>query len=73
MADPSGSGDAVVARNSNRVFLPTANIYFHHPNRNRRALQLSLDQVIQGLAHNQVDPRRAGLLLFALQIAATRM
>jgi hypothetical protein len=40
---------------------------------NRSELKLSLDQVIQGLAHNQLDPRRAGLLLFALQIAATRM
>ena len=54
------------ARNRRRSFAVTT------PS-NRSELQLSIGQVIQRLAHNQVDPRRAGLLLFALQIAATRM
>ena len=54
------------ARNRRRSFAVTTP-------RNRSELQLSIGQVIQGLADNQVAPRRAGLLLFALQIAATRM
>ena len=54
------------ARNRRRSFAITT------PS-NHRELQLSLNQLIQGLAHNQIDPRRAGLLLFALQIAGSRI
>src|SRR5471032_1249276 len=36
----------------------------------RTALQLSLGEVLRRIASNQIDPRRAGLLLYGLQIAS---
>jgi len=38
--------------------------------RDRRSLQSSLLQVIHRLAANQIDPHRASLLLYALQISS---
>jgi hypothetical protein len=37
------------------------------------AIQLSIGQVIQRIAANQIDPRRAGLLLYGLQIASLNL
>ena len=37
----------------------------------RSAIQASIGQVLQRIATNQIDPRRAGLLLYGLQIAAS--
>jgi hypothetical protein len=37
----------------------------------RAAIQQALGQVLQRIASNQIDPRRAGLLLYGLQIAAS--
>jgi hypothetical protein len=34
------------------------------------SIQLALIQVVQALASNQLDPRRAGLLLYGLQVAS---
>ena len=34
------------------------------------SIQLALIEVLQALAANQLDPRRAGLLLYALQVAS---
>lgn len=39
----------------------------------RSAVQLSIGQIIQGLAENTLDPRRAGLMLYALQIASMNL
>src|SRR5580704_13408357 len=36
----------------------------------RTALQLTLGEVLRLIAANQIDPRRAGLLLYGLQIAS---
>src|SRR5580698_7068176 len=37
----------------------------------RAAIQQALGQILQRIASNQIDPRRAGLLLYGLQIAAS--
>ena len=39
----------------------------------RAALQLSLCQVLERVASNDLDPRRAGLLLYGLQIASLNL
>jgi hypothetical protein len=41
--------------------------------RNRTAIQDSLGKVLTRIASNDIDPRRAGLLLYALQIASTNL
>jgi hypothetical protein len=59
---------------------PVANPYarrarrgFHlAPPTNRRELQHALSQVIQRLAANKLDVRRAGLLLHSLQLVASQ-
>ncbi|WP_035359594.1 hypothetical protein [Edaphobacter aggregans] len=42
------------------------------PPRTRAAIQESIE-IITRLAYNEIDPRRAGLLLYALQIATTNI
>ena len=37
------------------------------------AIQLSIGQVLQRIAANEIDPRRAGLLLYGLQIASLNL
>lgn len=39
----------------------------------RTALQLTLGEVLRRIASNQIDPRRAGLLLYGLQIATSNI
>src|SRR5580692_3044429 len=39
----------------------------------RSAIQASIGQVLQRIAANQIDPRRAGLLLYGLQIASLNL
>ena len=39
----------------------------------RSAIQLTIGQVLQKLANNDLDPRRAGLLLYGLQIASLNL
>ena len=39
----------------------------------RSAIQLSIGQVLQRIASNEIDPRRAGLLLYGLQIASLNL
>ena len=39
----------------------------------RAAIQLSIGEVLQRIAANQLDPRRAGLLLYGLQIASLNL
>jgi hypothetical protein len=39
----------------------------------RSAIQASIGQVLQRIASNDIDPRRAGLLLYGLQIAALNL
>lgn len=39
----------------------------------RSAIQLSLGEIISRVASNSIDPRRASLLLYALQIASTNL
>jgi hypothetical protein len=39
----------------------------------RSAIQLSIGQVLQRIAANDIDPRRAGLLLYGLQIASLNL
>ena len=41
--------------------------------RSRAAIQESLGEIIARIAQNDLDPRRAGLLLYALQIATTNL
>lgn len=41
--------------------------------RSRAAIQESLGEIIARIAQNDIDPRRAGLLLYALQIATTNL
>ncbi len=46
----------------------------HLPDGNdRTGLQLAIVDVLRRIAGNEVDPRRAGLLLYGLQIAATNL
>ena len=46
----------------------------HLPDSNdRSAIQLAIGQVLQRIAANQIDPRRAGLLLYGLQIASLNL
>ena len=39
----------------------------------RTAIQLSIGEILRRIATNDVDPRRAGLLLYGLQIASTNL
>src|ERR1700734_3403104 len=39
----------------------------------RSAIQSSIGQVLQRIASNDIDPRRAGLLLYGLQIASLNL
>jgi len=39
----------------------------------RSAIQQALGQVLQKIASNDIDPRRAGLLLYGLQIASLNL
>ncbi len=39
----------------------------------RAAIQLSIGEVLRRIASNQIDPRRAGLLLYGLQIASINL
>src|SRR5579871_3726507 len=39
----------------------------------RAAIQLSIGEVLRRIARNEIDPRRAGLLLYGLQIASTNL
>ena len=39
----------------------------------RTSIQLSIGEILRRIALNDVDPRRAGLLLYALQIASTSL
>ena len=52
-----------IARQSFRLTLPTT----------QRELQIALNEVLLRLAANQIDTRRAGLLLFALQIVGQNL
>ena len=49
------------------------NCFHIAPPRSRAAIQESIGEVITRLAYNEIDPRRAGLLLYALQIATTNI
>ncbi|MEO6805100.1 MAG: hypothetical protein ABI209_03035 [Edaphobacter sp.] len=47
---------------------------FHLPlPEDRSAIQSSIGQVLQRIASNDIDPRRAGLLLYGLQIASLNL
>lgn len=47
---------------------------FHIPNpEDRSAIQHSIGEVLQRIASNDLDPRRAGLLLYGLQIASLNL
>ncbi|MCU1224935.1 MAG: hypothetical protein JWQ42_3028 [Edaphobacter sp.] len=39
----------------------------------RSAIQLAIGEVLQRIASNDIDPRRAGLLLYGLQIASLNL
>ena len=39
----------------------------------RAAIQLAIGQILLRIAHNQIDSKRAGLLLYGLQIASTNL
>ena len=39
----------------------------------RAAIQLSIGEILRRIARNEIDPRRAGLLLYRLQIASTNL
>ncbi|MEO6806322.1 MAG: hypothetical protein ABI209_09250 [Edaphobacter sp.] len=58
--------------------------YYHHTTRkpvanprqrrsHRSTIQSSIGQVLQRIASNDIDPRRAGLLLYGLQIASLNL
>ena len=47
---------------------------FHLPlPEDRSAIQASIGEVLQRIASNEIDPRRAGLLLYGLQIASLNL
>jgi hypothetical protein len=47
---------------------------FNLPNpEDRSAIQLAIGEVLQRIAANDIDPRRAGLLLYGLQIASLNL
>src|SRR5882672_7431080 len=47
---------------------------FHLPlPEDRSAIQASIGEVLQRIAANEIDPRRAGLLLYGLQIASLNL
>ena len=47
---------------------------FHLPlPEDRSAIQSSIGEVLQRIASNEIDPRRAGLLLYGLQIASLNL
>jgi len=47
---------------------------FHLPlPEDRSAIQSSIGEVLQRIASNDIDPRRAGLLLYGLQIASSNL
>src|SRR6266568_9178957 len=47
---------------------------FHPPlPEDRSAIQASIGEVLQRIASNEIDPRRAGLLLYGLQIASLNL
>src|SRR6266436_9284066 len=47
---------------------------FHLPlPEDRSAIQHSIGEVLQRIASNEIDPRRAGLLLYGLQIASLNL
>jgi hypothetical protein len=50
----------------------TTDFVFPNPE-DRSAIQLALGDVLQRIASNQIDPRRAGLLLYGLQIASLNL
>src|SRR3979490_3242190 len=53
---------------------PTRRSTFESPlPEDRSAIQLSIGQVLQRIAANDIDPRRAGLLLYGLQIASLNL
>jgi hypothetical protein len=39
----------------------------------RYAIQIGITQIVRALAANEIDPKRAGLLLYALQIASSNL
>src|ERR1700693_5622572 len=43
------------------------------PPEDRSAIQASIGEVLQRIASNEIDPRRAGLLLYGLQIASLNL
>ena len=47
---------------------------FHMPEpEDRTAIQLAIGEVLRRIAANDIDPRRAGLLLYGLQIASSNL
>jgi hypothetical protein len=49
------------------------NCFHIAPPRTRAAIQDSIGEIVARLAYNEIHPRRAGLLLYALQIATTNI
>ena len=43
------------------------------PTEDRTAIQLAIDEVLRRIAANDIDPKRAGLLLYGLQIASSNL
>jgi hypothetical protein len=65
-----------VAADSHRLSesRPDREAAFHLPfPEDRAAIQQSIGELIQRLASNAIDPRRAGLILYALQIAGSNL
>jgi hypothetical protein len=63
VASPSERRARRIARQSFNLPVPA----------NQFELQITLNEIVQRLAANQIDSRRAGLLLFALQISAANL
>lgn len=60
---PAGAGSAAAAAQAGAAFyLP--------PVEDTESVQLALIEVLQALAANQIDAKRAGLLLYGLQVAS---
>src|SRR5207302_3732046 len=59
---------------ANPTQLRTRRSTFHLPlPEDRSAIQASIGEVLQRIAANEIDPRRAGLLLYVLQIASRNL
>lgn len=69
--EAGGHREPATLRSHGSAYAETVSLPLQLPNvEDSASIQLALIEVIHALAANQLDPRRAGLLLYALQVAS---